>query len=237
LETAARDRVEEKLAIWLADEIASVLAPLVRAGAADIAGLARGVIYQLSENLGALPRTQLQTLVQRLKRQDFSMLRRFGVWVGQRDVYFPALVKPRSARLAALLWAVANGLSPIPPLPPTARTTLPLDAALPEGFLRAAGYRRAGPRMVRLDIVERLFDIARARAAEGPFAADAELHNLLGCSAADTEEILKALGFRAATGEEGTRFRKPRPQPQRRERAARPHADSPFAKLKDLTRQ
>jgi ATP-dependent RNA helicase SUPV3L1/SUV3 len=237
LDAAVRNKVEERLAKWLTEEITATLAPLVRASAADIAGHARGVVYQLTEALGAVSREQLQPLVQRLQKQDFSTLRRHGIWVGQKDVYFPALVRPKPARLAALLWAISNGLAPIPPLPPATRTSLPLDEGLPPAFLRAAGYARAGTRLVRLDIVERLFDMARVRAAEGPFAADASLHNLLGCSPADTEEVLKALGFRVDAGEEGTRFRKPRPQPRRRERNANVRADSPFAKLQDLKRR
>ncbi len=90
---------------------------------------------------------------------------------------------------------------------------------------------------MRLDIVERLADAARASAIKGLFAVDVPLANLLGCSAVETDAVLVSLGYRVATTAEGRRFRLPSNKPVRDlarqpQRLAAP--GSPFSKLKDL---
>jgi ATP-dependent RNA helicase SUPV3L1/SUV3 len=238
-EGATRERIDARLATFMTNEIASTLLPLARAASAELSGHVRGLVFQLSEALGSIPRGPVEPLVARLQKADYSALRRNGIWVGRHDIYMPEVVKPKSARLAAILWAVHRGLREIPPLPQAGLTSFAPASALPEGFLRAAGYRLLGPRAVRLDIVERLADAARSSAIKGLFAVAAPLVNLLGCSVADTDAVLVALGYRPATTEDGRRFRlasnKPlREKPQKAERRVSP--DSPFSKLKDLVR-
>jgi ATP-dependent RNA helicase SUPV3L1/SUV3 len=216
LDSATHDRLEARLVRRVGREIAAVLGPLVRAADAELTGSPRGLVYQLVENLGTVPRETVAPLVARFHKADFSALRRLGIWVGRRDVYFPDLLRPKPAALAALLWAVHQGLRPVPEVPPAGRTSIALDPALPDGFLRAAGYRAAGPRAARMDIVERL-----AVAVKGGTApTDPSLANLLGSSQADAEAVVKALA----------------PAERRRHRRGRPSVapDSPFAKLKDL---
>jgi len=236
-EGAARERIDARLSAFVANEIATTLAPLVRAAAADLSGHVRGLVYQLSEALGSVPRPSVDALIQRLQKADYSALRRNGIWVGRHDVYMPDLVRPKPARLAAILRAVHRGERHIPAVPPAGRTSLVLPAPLPEGFLRAAGYRQLAGRAVRIDIVERLADTVRASAIKGLFAVDATLANLLGCSVEETEAVLVALGYRPATTKEGKRFRLRSNKPQREKPkgvARRVSPDSPFSKLKDL---
>ena len=233
----ARERIEARLLAFVANEISSTLKPLVRAVSAELSGHIRGLVYQLGETLGSLSRPDVEPLIARLQKADYSALRRNGIWIGRRDIYFPDLVRPKPARLAALLWAVHHNLQPIPAVPRAGRTSFMLDAPVPEGFLRAAGYRLTGLRAVRFDIVERLADTCRAAAIKGLFAVDAPIVNLLGCSAADTEIVLAALGYRPATTPEGRRFRLPTHKPaQPKARKAPPavSAHSPFSKLKDM---
>jgi ATP-dependent RNA helicase SUPV3L1/SUV3 len=237
-EGATRERIEARLSAFVAAEIANILGPLVRAGGAELSGHVRGLVYQLCEALGSIPRNGADPLIARLQKADYSTLRRNGIWVGRHDIYMPDLLKPKAARLAALLWGVHRGLREMPALPPAGRTSLVFEAPLPEGFLRAAGYRLLAGRAVRLDIVERLADAAKAGAIKGLFAVAAPLANLLGCSADETGAVLVALGYRPVTTEEGRRFRLPshksaRTPPRKTERR-RAASDSPFSKLKDL---
>lgn len=236
-EGITRERIEARLTQFVTAEIAATLAPLARAANADVSGHVRGLVYQLGEALGSIPRNGADALVGRLQKADYSALRRTGIWVGRHDIYMPDLMKPKPARLAALLWAVHRGLRDIPRLPPAGRTSFLADADLPVGFLRAVGYRTLSGRAVRLDIVERLADVARAGAIKGLFAVDAPLANLLGCSVEETEAVLTALGYRPATTEAGKRFRLPSKKPPREKPkriARRVSPDSPFSKLKDL---
>lgn len=237
-EGAARAKVEARIWSFAMDEIARVLAPLVRAAAADLSGHVRGLVYQVVEGLGSVPRGSVELLVARLQKADFSSLRRLGIWVGKHDVYMPDLVRAKAAHMASLLWVVHQSLSEMPGLPPAGRTSVPLAGIVPVGFLRAAGFRPLGARAVRLDIVERLAVSCRARAKDGVFAADATLANLLGCSVGDLQGVLSALGYRAASAnEQGPCFRIASAKPPRMRGVRQPpraSLHSPFSKLKDL---
>jgi ATP-dependent RNA helicase SUPV3L1/SUV3 len=142
-------------------------------------------------------------------------------------------VKPAAARLKALLWAVYQGITDIPPPPAAGLTSLPSDPAVPAGFYEAAGFRACGPRAVRIDMLERLGEIIRGKGQGGQmpdsFAVSNDMMSVLGCGEDDIAQVLRALGFRDAkakneAGEETTQWsqrqrRHERPQkPQRSKR-------------------
>ena len=88
-----------------------------------------------------------------------------------------------------------------------------LDAALPEVFYRAYGYHVCGPRAVRIDMLERLGDLIRARVfwkpafpdqprpagsmPGGGFTVIPDMMSLVGCSGEEFSGVLRALGFQA----------------------------------------
>ena len=162
-----------------------------------------------------------------------------------------------------LLWTVHGGRGRVPAVPPAGRVSVAADAAAPEGFHDAIGYRRLGPLALRVDIVERIAAEARRLSRAGPFAATPMLGGLAGCSAEEMGAVLVDLGYRRAPpGEDGApRFvappgssrprpaakprkpagtnggGKPRNKPKPPERGKRrPRVDpaSPFAKLAAL---
>jgi ATP-dependent RNA helicase SUPV3L1/SUV3 len=83
---------------------------------------------------------------------------------------------------------------------------------MPEPYWRAAGFHVAGSRAVRIDMLERLSDLIRARVAyrpaegateaptgatgDGGFRVVPDLMSVVGCSGEEFASILKALGFR-----------------------------------------
>ena len=90
---------------------------------------------------------------------------------------------------------------------------MPAQTGVPDTFYRVAGYHLCGPRVVRIDMLERLADMIRPliawRASEasptappagasgdGGFTILPEMMSILGCNSAELGEVLKALGFR-----------------------------------------
>ncbi|NQV55651.1 MAG: hypothetical protein HQ503_07310 [Rhodospirillales bacterium] len=245
LDGADRQHVEDRLNRWLAAEIERLLGPLVRAHRGQLSGKLRGIVFQLAEGLGAVPRSNMETLVAGLGREDFSSLRRLGIWVGKRDIYFDAMIRPKPARLCALLWAIHYGLAPIPDTPPEGRVSVRDDPKWPPGFLYAAGYRKAGPLALRLDIAERLMVSMEGMCKSGSQDLGPELLNLAGCTISEFEGVATALGFRfRRDGDKATIQRRQHKSPHRKKAAKKRKADkararpvdpnSPFAKLKDL---
>jgi len=117
---------------------------------------------------------------------------------------------------------------------------------LVEGFCRAIGYRRlAKPaRAVRADVLERLARTAHKLSAEGAFAANDALRKAGECGDAELAAILPELGFEVdGAADELTflphgatrRAKRRRGKAKSADRRAARAADSPFAKLQDLT--
>ncbi|MEA2783306.1 MAG: ATP-dependent helicase [Rhodospirillaceae bacterium] len=236
-----RERLRRRLALWLERHIARRLKPLIAAEQAiandpAIAGATRGVLFQLIEALGLLPRRELAA---QLPLADAKALGRMGVRLGRESVWFPALAS--AAGLTALLWCVKAGRAPAP-LPPRRPASLLRDPALPADFYHAVGYRLAGALAVRADALERLSQLARGLAAEGPFQPVEALRQAIQCESAALPAVIAALGYRSVETNGELRFHAPDRKRgrakagKRRWAKKRPRTapDSPFAALRDL---
>jgi ATP-dependent RNA helicase SUPV3L1/SUV3 len=213
-----RERVLNRLEAWLEAELRGKIAPLmVLSEAADLSGLARGLAYQLTETLGVLRRETASAEIKALDQAARAQLRKYGVRFGAFNVYVPALLKPAAADLLLMLWALHSGrehgidVDALPARPQQGLTSVEAGST-PESYWRAAGFHVAGSRAVRIDMLERLSDLIRARVAyraaeggvarprgatgDGGFRVAPELMSVVGCSGEEFCSILKALGFR-----------------------------------------
>ena len=219
LPAADRDRLMQRLEAWLEAELGNKLKPLVLLSeATDLSGLARGLAYQLTENVGVLRREEAAAEIKALDQDARAQLRKYGVRFGAFNVYIPALLKPAAADLLLILWALHAGrdhgidLEALPMRPQQGLTSVEAGKLIPEPYWRAAGFHVAGGRAVRIDMLERLSDLIRARIAfrtaasvdpgpagatgDGGFRVVPELMSVVGCSGEEFASILKALGFR-----------------------------------------
>ncbi|MCZ6607437.1 MAG: helicase-related protein [Alphaproteobacteria bacterium] len=237
LEPDMRERVRRRLAAWLAGTIEACLAPLFEARRASLNGAARGLVFQLCEALGSLPRRRAASQVEALGRDGRKALRKLGVRLGRESVFMPALIKPRAVEMRGLLWAVNEGLGDSA-VPAPGRVSVPLDKGVPHRFYEAVGYRPLGPRALRVDIVERLAERAWKLSRAGPFAAGPELLSLAGCASEEMSGVLAALGYRAKDTDGGVRYapapvRRRKGDQRRAREAAGRAAESPFSRLRD----
>ncbi|MEG3619306.1 helicase-related protein [Magnetovibrio sp. PR-2] len=199
LEFEQKEAIEERLNLWASDLIRDRLGLMLAAREAPLQGVARGLVYQLTESLGALPRFEAREEIKGLSKEDRHELRRLGIRLGRHLIYIPTLLRPAPAELSVLLWGVFEESDPLLPPPPAGRVSLKREKHEPEGWLRAAGFRPAGQLFVRADMLERLAEMAwkRLEAAKGPFEANEDFLSLAGCGADDLPGILTSLGFRA----------------------------------------
>ena len=202
LDGTIRDKIESRLQSWLDDYIAQNLKPLLKARDRNLTGAVRGLVFQLVECGGVLNKRQAAKQLKALEKKDYGALHHLGIKLGRREIFFPPLLRPKPAGLSALLWAIKNDIKPLPEVPPPGRVSVPYDTNVPFDFMQAAGFRQAGNLFVRIDILERLLGMLKSRAVKGPFAAEAELLNLLGCSAEDAVGVFKSLGFEKLTASE-----------------------------------
>jgi len=241
LEADGMARLRARLERFVRFRLRALLGPLFAVEDPRFSGAARGLLYQVSEALGALPRRRAAAQVNALSRDDRTMLAGLGLCFGRESVYFPRLLRAKPMALRALLWSLDAGRSPVP-APPFGRPSFLREADVPDAFYAASGYRLLGPRAVRIDILERLAMQAGRLARREVVVVETDLAGLVSCGRGDVAALLAALGYRLEPGEEGPRLR---PDPRRRGRdrgdrssAARPAGDrevhSPFAVLSEL---
>jgi ATP-dependent RNA helicase SUPV3L1/SUV3 len=214
----SRDKVAARIDRWLDAHIEKLLGPLnALTKAEDVTGVARGVAFQLVETLGVLDRETVADDVKGLDQEARGQLRKYGVRFGAYHIHIPALLKPAHRQLALILWSLKHGgltqkgMSELPALASSGRTSIPNDKEIPKSLYRAAGYRVAGARAVRVDILERLADLIRPAIAWKPnapgekpagaidgfgFTVSVGMTSLVGCAGEDFASILKALGYR-----------------------------------------
>ncbi len=218
LSGAPRDAVQARLDLWLKTHIEKLLPPLFEiTRAEDITGIARGIAFQLVEGLGVLERPKIAAELKDLDQASRASLRKYGVRFGAYHIYIPTLLKPAARALASLLWALKHddadlsALAGVQHLAASGRTSFPADPALSRDAYRVLGYRLAGDRAVRVDILERLADLIRpalawrtGSAGEKPagafdgrgFVVTQAMTSLAGSAGESFASILKALGYR-----------------------------------------
>lgn len=216
----ARDKVDARLALWVKAHVESLLKPLTDLrDAQDLEGIARGLAFQLVEALGVLERQHVAEEVKALDQTMRAGLRKYGVRFGAYHIFLPLLLKPAPSGLIAQLWSLKNGnidgqtVVGLHQLSMSGRTSIPVDKAIPKALYRVVGYRVAGERAVRIDILERLADLVRPLIAWKPldptvtppagavpggggFTVTVAMTSLVGCSGEDFASILKSLGYR-----------------------------------------
>jgi ATP-dependent RNA helicase SUPV3L1/SUV3 len=242
-----RALVAARLSRWLSDHLRRAMAPLFRLadaladrdGGAPLTGLARGIAFRLIEALGSLPRETVAEDVRKLAPQERWQLRSLGVRFGEASIFLPAIVKPTLARLRLMCWRLRQRLRGLPPAPAPGLTSAPVEDA-PAGFYEAAGYRPIGRRAVRLDMLEKVAEAARARHDAGVLKADRGITCFVGCDGEEFVAVLGYLGYRPQAADDGgtvfvrqrREHRKPSAKALRQER--RRVEQSPFAGLKTL---
>lgn len=215
---APRDAVQARLDLWLKTHIEKILGPLFDLQKAeDVTGIARGIAFQLIEALGVVERAKITAEMKDLDQPSRASLRKYGVRFGAYHIYIPPLLKPAARGLASLLWALKqdnvdwSALTGAQHLAGSGRTSFAADKALNQEAYRILGYKLAGERAVRVDILERLADLIRPalswrQTSPGPkppgtfdgrsFTVTQAMTSLTGSAGEDFASILRALGYR-----------------------------------------
>ena len=98
--------MQERLDAWLAEIIGERLKPLVEIDdAQDIAGLARGIAFRLSENFGVLRRETVAEEIRCARSAGAGAAAQVRRALRRLQHLLPALLKPASPELAAVLWS------------------------------------------------------------------------------------------------------------------------------------
>ncbi len=196
------DKVRRRLQHFIDRKIAAQFEPLLAMSRDEtLAGLARGFAFRLVEGLGLVTRDSVADDVKALDQDSRSALRKHGVRFGQYTIFLPALLKPAPTRLRLVLWSLANGLQEFPESPPPGLVTIPNLPDVPKQHYTLAGYHPAGARAIRIDMLERLADLLRARDSRAGFEAAPEMLSITGMTLEQFADLMAGLGYKGEKAE------------------------------------
>ena len=197
------EKVKRRLQHFVDRKIAAGFEPLIALRDDEaLTGQAKGFAFQMVEALGVMTRDRVATEVKALDQDARGQLRKHGIRFGQFTIFMQLLLKPAPTRLRLVLWSLQNDLSEFPESPPPGLVTVPAVADAPEGYYTNAGYRLAGERAIRIDMLERLADQLRSEDSRGGFEAKPDMLSITGMTLLQFADLMRGLGYKA---EEGTR--------------------------------
>lgn len=200
--TEIADKVRRRLQHFIDRKVAALFEPLLTMSRDEtLTGLARGFAFRLVEHLGVLPRDGVAAEVKELDQDARAALRKHGVRFGQFSIFLPALLKPAPTRLRLVLWSLAEGLDEFPESPPPGLVTIPNIPGVPEGYYTLSGYRPAGERAIRIDMLERLADLLRGQDTRGGFEANPDMLSITGMTLEQFAGLMQGLGYAAEKAE------------------------------------
>ncbi len=212
------EKVRRRLQHFIDRKVAALYEPLLAMGRDEtLQGLARGFAFRLTEALGVIPREQVANEVKELDQEARGALRKHGVRFGQYTIFQPALLKPAPTRLRLVLWSLTQGLQEFPESPPPGLVTIPNMPEVPVAHYTLAGYRPAGARAIRIDMLERLADILRSKDSRAGFEATPDMLSITGMTLDQFSDLMGGLGYKGEKSE--------RPKVKPTVEAARPEAE------------
>ncbi|MCA0919614.1 helicase-related protein [Pseudooceanicola nanhaiensis] len=195
-------KVERRLQHFIDRQVAALFEPLLNLQRDEtLTGLARGFAFRMVEGLGVLPRGDVADEVKSLDQDARGALRKHGLRFGQFTIFMPLILKPKPTRLRLVLWSLFKGLQEFPEAPPPGLVTIPAAADAPEGYYTMAGYRAAGERAIRIDMLERLADLLRGQDSRTGFEATADMLSITGMTLEQFADLMQGLGYKAEKGE------------------------------------
>ena len=195
-------KVQRRLQHFIDRKIATFFEPLTNLQGDDaLNGLAKGFAFRMVEALGVVPRGEVADDVKALDQEARGALRKHGIRFGQFTIFMPLLLKPAPTRLRLVLWSLAQSLDDFPEAPPAGLVTVPAVRGRPRGYHSMAGYRAAGDRAIRIDMLERLADMLRDQDTRGGFEATPDMLSITGMTLEQFADLMAGLGYKADKGE------------------------------------
>ncbi|MEN8918189.1 MAG: helicase-related protein, partial [Octadecabacter sp.] len=200
--TDVAEKVQRRLQHFIDRKIATAFEPMLKMNTDEaLTGLAKGFAFRLAESFGVVPRSDVADEVKALEQDARGALRKHGVRFGQFTIFMPLLLKPAPTRLRLVLWSLSKGLQDFPEAPPPGLVTVPTVADLPDGTYAMSGYRAAGERAIRIDMLERLADMLRDQNTRAGFEATPDMLSITGMTLEQFANLMEGLGYKAEKGE------------------------------------
>ncbi len=195
-------KVQRRLQHFIDRKVATLFEPLLALSKDEtLTPMARGFAFRMVEGFGVVPRAAVATEVKDLDQDARATLRKHGIRFGQFTIFMPLLLKPAATRLRLVLWSLAGKLDEFPESPPPGLVTIPTEKDAPTGWDTMSGYRAAGSRAIRIDMLERLADMLRSENSRSGFEANPDMLSITGMTLEQFADLMQGLGYKGEKGE------------------------------------
>ncbi len=195
-------KVQRRLQHFIDRKVAAAFEPLLALMRDEtLTGLAKGFAFRMGEQFGIIPRGDIAEEVKALDPEARAALRKHAIRFGQFTVFQAPLLKPAPTRLRLVLWSLHKGLQEFPESPKAGHVTVAAAPGAVPGYYAMAGYRAAGERAIRLDMLERLADMLRDKDSRNGFEAAPDMLSITGMSLDQFAVLMTGLGYKADKAE------------------------------------
>ena len=197
LESDKKILIIQKLQQWLNDKIKETLKPIKEAIDETISSEVRAIFYNVFNNLGTMEINEYLNTIKNLNIHDKASISKAGLRIGAKFFFMPNFLKKSPMELNALLWKVyyESKQDTLYPLPNDGRVSFTTDNKMPDSYWNAIGYKCLDNFVLRVDVFERIFFLARKKIKYGPFIESSDMMNPVGCNSDQLQAILKFCGF------------------------------------------
>ena len=248
LEPEQIKKIEGRLENFCKSHFHRILAPLFNLlEDDDTPKKLRGLVFQLSENLGLLSRNLLVQVPKKISIDEKDFLKQHQIALSRHAVWQSTLMDRKAAKLKALLWSTFHEAEKQNP-PVGQQRLLMVDPTFDEGLYSAMGYLLLGAKKERVAVQSNFLPRLEKKIAKLSDARATEFSAVLSAFTNGDGEtsllVCKALGFREVQEDGGRVLSKiatrAKPNRTRNKKAKRKagstsiHRLSPFAGLSEL---
>ena len=190
----------KKLQEWLDKKIINPLKPMAENIDNSISSEIRSIIFNLFNSLGTMLVNDYSSILKNLNDHDKASISRAGIRIGTKFFFMPNLLKKKPMELKAILWQVFNksNLNDLYPFPSDGRVSFESKINMPESYWFSIGYKCLDNFLLRVDVFERIFFLARKKIKYGPFIESSDLMNPIGCNSNQLVNIMKFCSFQSS---------------------------------------
>ncbi len=191
-----RAEITDKLQQWLEMTVKLALKPLFDlVEGDDLTAQAKGICFQLHEAMGVLPRDAVQDMITALDEEGRNALRKRKIRMGPLLIFLPELNKPAAVKLKAFLISLWESKEIPAEVPADGMVSFAAgDEKRDHDYYRRIGYPIYGPRVIRVDMLDRLVCAVYDAAQDGKFQAQHQMAEWLGSNIEDLYGVLSAMG-------------------------------------------
>ena len=196
LSESSREELDIFLKEWLSKFINEELHDLLNLTKVKIENqYLRALFFQIYENNGVMKRSEAETIIKLIPKEERKKLWDMGIKLGRYHIYLPKMLKPKAVKLRINLWKLHNEDYSTEHIPQFGLNFI-VNNKKNKKFLLLCGFENFKDFFVRVDILEKLFINILEKTKNRKFTVNSAMMNLLGCSKENFYKLMTLMDYK-----------------------------------------